>query len=89
MAPGASDPEILEHARLEHRLLLTEDKDFGDLVFRSGRAVPGLLLLRLDSQQASLKWPRLAAAIAHFGDGLQGRYVVVEATRFRSRPLPA
>jgi predicted nuclease of predicted toxin-antitoxin system len=87
MASGASDPMILGHARTELRLLLTEDKDFGDLVFRSGQAVPGIVLLRIEPQQAQIKWPRLAAAIAHFGEALRGRYVVVEPARFRSRPL--
>jgi predicted nuclease of predicted toxin-antitoxin system len=37
-ASATGDSEILEQARIEDRLLLTEDKDFGDLVFRrSGR----------------------------------------------------
>jgi len=87
MAAGASDPEILDRADGDGRLLLTEDKDFGDLVFRSRRAVPGLVLLRLDAWQAAAKWTRLASAIAHFGEGLMGRYVVIEETRFRARPL--
>lgn len=49
--------------------------------------VPGVVLLRLDPEKHLLKWERLEAAIAAFGERLLGRYVVVEATRFRSRPL--
>jgi predicted nuclease of predicted toxin-antitoxin system len=32
IAPAANDAEILARARSDARLLLTEDKDFGDLV---------------------------------------------------------
>ena len=35
--PGTSDDAILDRAFAEHRILLTEDKDFGELVYRLGR----------------------------------------------------
>jgi hypothetical protein len=84
---GATDAAVLGLAHDEDRLLLTEDKDFGDLVFRSRRAVPGVVLLRLAIGEQPGKWPRLEAAIAQFGGSLFGRYLVVEEKRFRSRPL--
>jgi predicted nuclease of predicted toxin-antitoxin system len=84
---GATDAAVLGLAHDEDRLLLTEDKDFGDLVFRSRRAVPGVVLLRLAIGEQPGKWARLEAAIAQFGGSLFGRYLVVEEKRFRSRPL--
>lgn len=84
---GLADPEVLEQAREDNRLLLTEDKDFGDLVFRSRLAVPGVVLLRLSPEDRHLKWGRLKSAIEQFGAGLGGRYLVVEKIRMRSRPL--
>ena len=84
---GLADPEVLTQAREGDRLLLTEDKDFGDLVFRSRLVVPGVVLLRLSPEDRPLKWDRLKTAIAQFGAGLTGRYVVVEKARMRSRPL--
>ena len=87
VASGATDAEVLRRAREEGRLLLTEDKDFGELVFRSKLAVPGLVLLRVDAENPFLKWTRLESAIGKFGESLFGRYVVIEETRFRSRPL--
>ncbi|PWB62592.1 MAG: hypothetical protein C3F17_11005 [Bradyrhizobiaceae bacterium] len=85
--PSATDPEVMSRAEREDRLLLTEDKDFGDLTFRRSRAVPGLVLLRIDPIRRLLKGPRLLAAIDRFGTSLVGRYTVVEEARFRSRPL--
>jgi len=87
LAPGSTDAEVMQRAEAEARLLLTEDKGFGDLVFRSGMPVPGVVLLRVDPEKHLLKWRRLEAAIARFGERLFGRYLVIEETRFRSRPL--
>ena len=87
IASGVTDTEALRQAQVEGRLFLTEDKDFGELVFRFKRPVPGVILLRIDPEKSQLKWTRLESAIARFGEGLFGRYVVIEEARFRSRPL--
>jgi predicted nuclease of predicted toxin-antitoxin system len=87
LAPSTTDPEVVAIAHREGRLLLTEDKDFGELVFRWKRPVSGLILLRIAPDQNPLKWTRLKIAIDTFGDRIYGRYIVVEAARFRSRPL--
>jgi predicted nuclease of predicted toxin-antitoxin system len=84
---SAADRQVLAMALSENRLLLTEDKDFGDLVFRSRMEVPGVILLRLGPQERHLKWDRLQATIAQFGESLFGRYVVIDEMRMRSRPL--
>jgi predicted nuclease of predicted toxin-antitoxin system len=55
VAPRDSDAEVTARAQAEQRLLLTEDKDFGDLVFRRGQSVPGVVLLRLDPAMHALK----------------------------------
>ena len=47
VASEATDAQILRRANDEHRLLLTEDKDFGEFVFRLHMTVPGLVLLRV------------------------------------------
>jgi len=86
-AAGLSDADVITLALHDRRLLLTEDKDFGDLVFRRKQAVPGVVLMRIDFEDVELKTARLAAAIGQYGEGLFGRYTVVEDGRLRSRPL--
>lgn len=85
---SASDTDILSRADSQNQLLLTEDKDFGELVFRQRKSVPGIVLLRLGTEQPSMKWNRLNAAIQNFGEELFGRYTVVGDKRIRSRRLP-
>jgi predicted nuclease of predicted toxin-antitoxin system len=57
-AAGLSDADVITLALRERRLLLTEDKDFGDLVFRRERSVPGVVLIRIGSETAVLKTTR-------------------------------
>lgn len=86
-AAGLNDTDVIALALHEQRLLLTEDKDFGDLVFRRERAVPGVVLLRIVTEGTTLKTSRLAMAVERYGEDLFGRYLVIEERRFRSRHL--
>jgi len=87
--PGADDREIVDWANRDGRILLTDDKDFGELVVRQKRAVPGLVLMRTDGDDYRETWQRLAAAIERLGDNMLGRYTVIGPVRFRSRKLRA
>ena len=87
MAAGASDADLIGVARRENRLLLTDDKDFGELVIRRCWDVPGVVLMRIASETSQARWKRLQAAIARFDESLYGRYVVIEESRFRFRQL--
>jgi predicted nuclease of predicted toxin-antitoxin system len=85
---GLTDAAVLELALRERRVLVTEDKDFGELAFRGALAATGIILLRIDPSLRRLKWARLEATLARLGDRLLGRYTVVHPDRIRSRPLP-
>src|SRR5260370_28230104 len=53
-APGSKDPDILHRAVAENRVLLTFDKDFGDLAFRFGLpAMCGIVLFRLHASSSA------------------------------------
>jgi predicted nuclease of predicted toxin-antitoxin system len=84
---GASDEEVLQNAFVEGRILLTEDKDFGELIYRLKKPACGIILIRIDVQERYEKWPRLEALIAKHGDRLPGHFVVLELSKYRFRPL--
>lgn len=50
--PGTEDPEVLTAATARDRILLTFDRDFGDLVFRQNQTAAGVVLLRLRTRSA-------------------------------------
>ncbi len=84
---GVTDDVILERAFTESRVLLTEDKDFGELVYRLRYPAYGVILLRFDVQDAMSKIPRLRVLLDHEKDRIPGAFVVLDATKARVRPL--
>ncbi len=65
-SPGASDETVLQRAIAENRIVLTFDKDFGELAFRRGLpASCGVILLRVQAKNASVLTALVARA---FGD---------------------
>jgi predicted nuclease of predicted toxin-antitoxin system len=86
-APGASDPDVLAWAAREERILLTFDKDFGELARAS--ALPpacGVVLLRMPMPKPGDVGQRLAGLITA-RDDWAGCFSVIEPGRVRMRPL--
>lgn len=83
--PEADDEEILECAVSEQRIVVTNDKGFGEMVFRSGRAHRGVVLLRLRNERAENKAWVMKAVLAQVGERLQNHYVVATETGIRVR----
>jgi predicted nuclease of predicted toxin-antitoxin system len=88
-APGSKDQDILYRAVSEQRILLTFDKDFGELAFQLGLpAGCGIVLFRLQAS-SSAALARLVVAALQSRTDWAGQFSVVEAGRIRMRPLPA
>jgi predicted nuclease of predicted toxin-antitoxin system len=85
--PGASDLEVFDLASAEDRVILTNDKDFGELAYREARVAAGILLLRLGCASGAEKADRLASLMASVTERLRGRFVVVTDRGIRFRPL--
>lgn len=84
---GAIDDDVLTRAFSEDRILLTEDKDFGELVYRLQRPAYGIVLLRFDVAERALKALRLRHLLRDYTERLPGAFVVLEADKIRIRPL--
>lgn len=86
---GLPDRAVLERAVSEQRILLTSDRDFGALIYRSRfPASPGLILLRFvpltSEEPAQLLLPLTGRPEIVF----EGRLSVLDRERVRQRPLP-
>src|SRR4051812_46183989 len=84
---GSSDEELLAIARKEHRILVTDDKDFGELIFHRRVLSSGVILLRLTDRSIQARLNRLEAAWASISARAQGSFMVVSDKRVRLRPL--
>jgi predicted nuclease of predicted toxin-antitoxin system len=83
--PQADDGDILARAVSEARILVTNDKDFGELVFRSGQAHHGIVLLRLRERPTN-RVRVMKAVLEQYADRLTGRFTVATEGRIRMRP---
>jgi len=82
----ADDQDILGRAASEGRILVTNDKDFGELVYRSGQEHCGVLLLRLRDESPSGRVRVVKAVLAQYGDRLVGHFIVATEGGVRIRP---
>ena len=85
--PGVSDDEVLIEAYNEERILVTEDKDFGELVYRLKKPSKGIILIRMDVKERHMKWLRLKKLIGNYEERLPGHCVVIDSHKYRFRPL--
>lgn len=89
-SPGIADGDVLDRAYREGVVLLTADKDFGELVYRARRPHAGVLLLRLAGLDEWAKRELVSRTIANHGDDLAGAFSVLDldALRIRRPPTP-
>lgn len=88
VSPGMTDAAILRLATQESRVVLTADKDFGELIYRQRTPAVGVVLLRFrvaaESDRTELfksHWPAIEKAVT-------GHLVVATNRRVRRTPLP-
>jgi predicted nuclease of predicted toxin-antitoxin system len=87
-SPGSPDTGVLARAQQENRLLVTCDKDFGELVFKAGaQASPGVILFRIPQPSAAAVAAKVSAVLSSRTDWA-GQFSVVEEFGVRMRPLP-
>jgi len=84
--PQANDPAILTLASTQKRILITNDKDFGELVYRSGHQHHGVLLLRLHDESSKNRVRVVSATLNQCGERLVGNFTVATDSAIRIRP---
>lgn len=86
-APGESDPTWATRAEQEKRVLITSDKDFGELVFRDGLSSYGVVLLRLDDLTVAEALARLQSVWSVVEANPTGQFIVITEKKVRVRSL--
>jgi predicted nuclease of predicted toxin-antitoxin system len=83
--PHIPDAAILRWAVHEQRLIVTQDLDFGTLVYHSRHPHAGVLLLRMASSHRDERTDAILWIIEHYGSQLPGKFTVFESGRLRIR----
>jgi predicted nuclease of predicted toxin-antitoxin system len=82
-----SDEGLLDMAAREKRILVTNDKDFGELVFRQRRSLEGVIVLRVKGQQIQDKMRILGSLLKNHQDKIAGSLVVLSKDKIRIIPM--
>jgi predicted nuclease of predicted toxin-antitoxin system len=88
VAPGAEDATIIEMAVRERRVFVTEDRDFGQLVYASATPTSGVIPLRFQSTARANLPAMVVDVVARHGERLGQRFVVLQPGRVRFGGIP-
>ncbi|RJP35492.1 MAG: hypothetical protein C4527_00080 [Candidatus Omnitrophota bacterium] len=82
-ARGMDDEVIIKKALDENWILITNDKDFGEKVYRDGRLHKGVVLLRLEDERSSSKIQVLSRLLQEYQERLPDAFVVATERQIR------
>lgn len=82
---GIEDDDVLKMAMGLEAILLTEDKDFGELTFRLQKPNKGIILIRMSGQQIEDKVKKLKEVLEKHLNELSGKFTVISSQKVRIR----
>jgi predicted nuclease of predicted toxin-antitoxin system len=84
---GTTDEKLLEIALRDDRILVTNDTDFGTLVFYRKQVASGIVLMRFLNENTSLKRAMIEHLLKHHAKKLKNHFTVVSEKQIRIKPL--
>ncbi len=81
--PSTKDKEILKKAYQEARIIITNDKDFGDLVFLNKLSHKGIILLRFKSEEVETKIKFLKSFLKDYSTKIVNKFTVIDEAKIR------
>lgn len=85
--PSMEDEQIIRTAASENRIVITMDKDFGELVYHSSMKHCGVLLLRLEDATGPEKLEVIKFIITNYSDRITNCFCVFQNDKFRIRKI--
>ena len=82
-SPQMEDSQIIQKAISEQWIIITNDKDFGEMIYREKYEHRGVILLRLDDERTGNKMRVIGQLLESYAKQIEGRYIVVTETRIR------
>jgi len=83
--PGISDDDVLELANQNSAILITADRDFGEMIFRQARISQGIILIRLAGLSPETKAEIVASGIKEHISEVEHAFSVISAGMIRIR----
>jgi len=81
------DEDLLKLAKIEKRILITNDKDFWELIFLQKKLSTGIILIRVKGQRAEDKVILLKKLLKNYKDKLLNNFVIITDRKLRFIPM--
>ena len=82
-SPGMADDDVLSKAHSDGRILITNDKDFGEMIFRERRPHRGVIFLRLTDERSPNKVAVLKKVLDSHSRRIENQFVTATENRIR------
>ena len=82
---GAKDAVVIDQANKENRVIITEDKDFGELIFKRKLHVPGIILFRTKTTNPNLRINLIRKLLSKIDP--YGKFIVISEKYIKIREL--
>lgn len=86
--PNMLDEDVIKLANVEKRILITNDKDFGELIYRQNLLSSGVIIFRIKGHNTREKINIFQKLLLSYDDKLCGYLVIITAKRFKFIVLP-
>lgn len=83
LSPGATDDKVIGLALQESLVLLTEDKDFGQLFFASAAKSPGVILIRFPANVRKNVTRVVVEFVENNSNKIERHFIVIQPGRIR------
>ncbi len=85
--PSLDDTSILKLATTQKRIIITSDKDFGNLIFKIKLSSAGIILFRMDDQSARRKIEIIDVLLQEYLGKISGNFLVISDSKIRIRKI--
>lgn len=85
--PTMTDSDVFKLANSENRILITNDKDFGEIVFRQKLVSEGIILIRLETPDIKEKVKLVKKLLIFYREKVRNHFVVINQNKFRAMSL--
>lgn len=82
---GISDKEVLIIARNNNAIIITEDKDFGELIFSHKESKTGIVLLRYNAKDLDKIHDSIIITFKKYNESLYKKFTVISTNKIRIR----
>ena len=82
-ARGMDDDEVIQRAVEDDRIIVTNDKDFGEKIYQDQKQHKGVVLLRLEDERFAVKIAVLGQLLENYADQLENQFIVASEKSVR------